>query len=169
MTPEKGLGVYQGLGTTLGQIWLTTQTWRSFWENETCWTYLHHQWESPSRNKAMRPSAIITTAYKRLKEGGQSPGGFNCKFNEIGKTGSGIPPSWLVREKNRRAQTESFQYGATLTPKVKGDVIKGDHQKFHSRIQKSTDQIIWNKTHKIIVNNIWKKSAPNNTIDIWVI
>lgn len=76
----------------------------------------------------MRPPAILTVAYKRLKEGGQSPGDFNCKFNEIGKTGSGIPPSWLVREKNRRAQTESFQYGATLTLKVKGDVTKGDQR-----------------------------------------
>lgn len=70
------------------------------------------------------------------KEGGQCPGNFNCKFNEIGKTGSGIPPSWLVREKITIAQTVSFQYGATLTPKLNGDAIKGDHQKFHSWIQK---------------------------------
>lgn len=84
----------------------------------------------------MRPLAIKTTVYKMSKEGGQCPGDFNYKFNEIGKTGSGIPPSWLVREKITIAQTVSFHYGATSTPKLKGDVIKGDHQKFNSWIQK---------------------------------
>lgn len=83
--------------------------------NGICSAHLHDQWEDPNRDKSRSSLAAVLTALFRMeKEGRPESAGFCCKFNNLAKTGSQLPPSWSAGKKKRAMQMESIQPETTF-------------------------------------------------------